>query len=196
MSRPTSRMLAVVCVAVATAQQTAPAAEPANEQAQTPTSPFRGALLSSEQVSESRLRSLKSVGITAVALQLRGGADSRTKERQACERIRQSNLGPYYWIEVARCPELADAHPDWMASLQGHSEWRRLFEDPPTPRADEVVKTYPWVPILNEEAFPGATAASAKVTERPSAANWRFPQRSPRRAFGLWLWQSPLPLDQ
>jgi hypothetical protein len=41
-----------------------------------------------------------------------------------------------------------------MASLQGHQEWRRLFPDAPTPKKDgEVIKNYPWVPILSEEAF-------------------------------------------
>ena len=123
--------------------------------AQTPTTRFRGAMLSAEQSTESRLRSLDSAGIQAVALQLHGGVDSREIERQACERILQSNLEFHYWVEVARCPELADAHPAWMASLQGHSEWRRLFKDPPTARDDEVVKTYPWVPILNSEPFQG-----------------------------------------
>ena len=129
------------------------AASPAKEEAQKQGSRFRGALLSAKQVTESRLSSLKSGGVQAVALQLRNGAGARITERQACERIQQSNLALYYWIEVARCPELADAHPASMASLQGHSQWRRLFNDPPTPRDDEVVKTYPWVPILNKEPF-------------------------------------------
>jgi hypothetical protein len=112
-------------------------------------------MLTAEQATESRLRSLRSAGIQAVALQLFGTADARAAERQACERIQRCNLALYYWIEVARCPELADKHPAWMASLQGHSEWRRLFENPPTPRDDEVVKTYPWVPILNQEPYQG-----------------------------------------
>jgi hypothetical protein len=40
-----------------------------------------------------------------------------------------------------------------MASLQGHREWRRFFPDFPRPGPDEVVKTYPWVPIVYREAF-------------------------------------------
>lgn len=66
-----------------------------------------------------------------------------------------------YWIEIARCPELADAHPEWMASLQGHGEWRRLFPAAATPGPDEVIKNYPWVPITSAEAF---DAQLARVT--------------------------------
>jgi hypothetical protein len=40
-----------------------------------------------------------------------------------------------------------------MASLQGHGEWRRLFPHTREPGAGEVVKNYPWVPILYQEAF-------------------------------------------
>ena len=59
----------------------------------------------------------------------------------------------YYWIEIARCPSLADEHPRWMASVQGHDEWRRLFENPPRPDESQVVKVHPWVPVLYEESF-------------------------------------------
>ncbi|MDA1051958.1 MAG: hypothetical protein O3C40_15945 [Planctomycetota bacterium] len=162
MTTRTRLTLLFVCVVAAhSAQQAAPADEPAQQQAE----PFRGALLSADQVSPSRLSALQAAGIQAIALQLRGDPDSRITERQACERIQQSNLALYYWIEVARCPELADAQPAWMASLQGHSEWRRLFESPPTPRDDEVVKTYPWVPILNEEPFQGQLRRVQKLLE-------------------------------
>jgi hypothetical protein len=40
-----------------------------------------------------------------------------------------------------------------MASLQGHPEWRRLFPRTPQPHDGEVVKNYPWIPVLYEEAF-------------------------------------------
>ncbi len=126
---------------------------------------FRGAMLSVGQVTDTRLRWLESTGIRAVALQLRGGAEDRDAERQACQRISSAELDLYFWIEVARCPDLADAHPTWMASLQGHTEWRRLFDDPPTPRANEVVKTYPWVPILNKEPFQGQLARVREILE-------------------------------
>ena len=40
-----------------------------------------------------------------------------------------------------------------MASLQTHDEWRRFFPDLPSLAANEVAKTYPWVPILSREPF-------------------------------------------
>ena len=116
---------------------------------------FHGALLSAAEATEARLRELKLNDINAVALPIHDDDVSRRAEREACERIRKSGLRLYFWIEVARCPELADAHPAWMASLQGHDEWRRLFKDPPSAGDGEVVKTYPWVPILSREPFDG-----------------------------------------
>lgn len=129
--------------------RTSSAAEPAGET----TTRFHGALLAADQVTTTRLDSLTSGNVTAITLMLSSGADARAAEYKAVDLIRKFGLQLYYWIEVARCSELADAHPEWMASLQGHSEWRRLFKDLPTPNADEVVKTYPWVPILNKEPF-------------------------------------------
>ena len=122
--------------------------------AEVQTKSLRGALLAVEQVTDQRLDELKRDGTTAIVLLLSGG-DQRAAEDAASERIRAAGLELHYWLEVAHCPELADAHPDWMASLQGHPEWRRLFSDPPTPGEDEVVKTYPWVPILSKESFDG-----------------------------------------
>src|SRR5439155_8973266 len=34
-----------------------------------------------------------------------------------------------------------------------HPEWRRLFPQAPQPRDGEVVKNYPWVPVLYQETF-------------------------------------------
>lgn len=124
------------------------------KQAQVQRKPFRGALLAVRQVTEQRLGKLKRDGTTAIVLVLSGG-DQRAAEDAASDRVRKAGLELHYWVEVAHCPELADAHPDWMASLQGHPEWRRLFSDPPTPGENEVVKTYPWVPILSKEPFDG-----------------------------------------
>ena len=114
---------------------------------------FRGALLAPEDATAVTLRSLKLSGVETIALQLDGRRESVRRQREACERVKQAQLGLYYWIEIARCPELAEMHPEWMASLQGHTEWRRLFKNSPRPKSDEVIKTYPWVPILNREGF-------------------------------------------
>lgn len=160
---PANRLLLLIACAagVHCTWITAQASEQTNERGVG----FRGAMLSHEQATATKLHSLKAAGIRAVALQLRSGAETRAAELKACERIQQSELDLYYWIEVARCRELADANPAWMASLQGHSEWRRLFKDPPSPRSNEVVKTYPWVPILNKEPFQGQLSRVRKLLE-------------------------------
>ena len=126
----------------------------------TPASPaadgMNAVMLSDQQVSGDELSELKSRGkVTAVVLQLNGLTDEqKVQELEAAICIRDSGLALYYWIEIAHCPELADAHPEWMASLQGHPEWRRLFKDAPVAESDkEVIKNYPWVPVLYREAF-------------------------------------------
>ncbi len=112
-------------------------------------------MLSDGQVTPTELKAAKADGTNAIVLQLDGRSDEeRQREVTASRLIQQSGLDLYYWIEIARCPELADAHPEWMASLQGHSEWRRFYRDAPQPKKNvEVIKNYPWVPVLYEEAF-------------------------------------------
>ncbi len=71
----------------------------------------------------------------------------------AAKQITQAGLKLGYFIEVGRNPKLADAHPTWMASLQGHAQWRQQFPDSAMPTKRQVVKNYPWVPILYKETF-------------------------------------------
>ena len=111
-------------------------------------------LVASDQASAERLAAAAREGVGAVVLELKATAKNEAeREKEAATRIRRSDLDLYYWIEIARDPVLATKHPEWMASLQGHQEWRRLFPDAPRPREDQVVKNYPWVPILYKEAF-------------------------------------------
>ena len=116
---------------------------------------LRGVMLSAEQATAAMLRDIGATDANAVVLQLIGvSREQRQRELAAARRIQESGSVLYYWIEIARCPELADAHPEWMASLQGHDQWRRLFKDAPQPKKDvEVIKNYPWVPVLYEESF-------------------------------------------
>ena len=85
------------------------------------TDPFRSALLDVPQLSDVRLAELKQSGITTIVVPLavarRTPADDALQA--AAGRVRAQGLQLYYWIEIARCPELAEAHPAWMASLQG-----------------------------------------------------------------------------
>jgi hypothetical protein len=115
---------------------------------------LRAALVTAEMATEARLQKLRKAGYSAAVLMLsRGDERSASGDRQAVERIGKAGLEAHYWIEVGRCPELADTHPRWMASLQGHPEWRRFHKDFPEPKDDEVVKAYPWTPVFYQEAF-------------------------------------------
>ena len=115
---------------------------------------LRAALVTAEMATDVRLRRLRNSGYSAAVLMLsRGDELAASADRQAVERIARAGLEPYYWIEVGRCPELADTHPRWMASLQGHPEWRRFHKEFPNPTDDEVVKAYPWTPVFYREAF-------------------------------------------
>jgi hypothetical protein len=115
-----------------------------------PVAMLKGALLTATQADDGQLRTLKAQGYNSVVLSLSANA---TQDKDAAHRIQTTGFNLYYWIEIARNPALADSHPEWMASLQGHQEWRRFFPDLPKPAAGEVVKNYPWVPVFYQEAF-------------------------------------------
>ncbi|MSR56472.1 MAG: hypothetical protein EXS05_02225 [Planctomycetaceae bacterium] len=130
-----------------------------------------GALLTGEMASPMRLGELRNQGYDAVVLSLDGDSfEARQADRSAAVRIAEAGFELWYWIEIARCRQLADDHPHWMASLQGHQEWRRFFKEFPKPQPGEVVKNYPWVPIVYRETF---DAQLARVQEllaaRPAA---------------------------
>src|SRR5437773_1693566 len=113
---------------------------------------FHTALISATDATSARLKELKSSGVREIAMEL-SECVPPAELRNSIERLRENKLGLYYWIEVARNPEMADAHPEWMASLQGHPEWRRLFPKAPKQGDGEVIKTYPWTPIHYQETF-------------------------------------------
>jgi hypothetical protein len=113
--------------------------------------PLTGVIVNAEQVTEQKLDEWKGSGITLV-LNVTTTANHEI-ERQAAEAITNAGLELDYFIEVGRCPELANQHPEWMASLQGHPEWRKQFPDIPLPNKNQVIKNYPWVPILYQESF-------------------------------------------
>lgn len=112
---------------------------------------LRAVLSTPERVTGEALSRLRRDGDNAVVVNL--GDDEKRVAAAAAERVRKSGLALYYWIEIGRNPAMADAHPEWMASLQGHPEWRRHFPNTPQPAAGEVVKNYPWAPVLYREAF-------------------------------------------
>ncbi len=91
---------------------------------------------------------------------------------EALLRLKEAGLGIGYWIEVARDPDLANAHPEWMASIQGHPEWRRFYPEFPKETEDQIVKVYPWVPIFYEGAFEAQLAKVSKLLK-----SWPSPER-------------------
>jgi len=113
--------------------------------------PLKGILAGPEQITSPSLRQWAREGANGVVLMTGTGGEASL--RAAARRIRGARLDLYYWIEVARDVDLASTHPEWMASLQGHPEWRRHFPKFPEARKGEVVKNYPWVPIVYQEAF-------------------------------------------
>ncbi|MBM4001706.1 MAG: hypothetical protein FJ295_00245 [Planctomycetes bacterium] len=107
-----------------------------------------------DQLQDTELDAVHRQGYFSVAIPLtQRDGEGRHVQKSAAERVAGSRLELAYWIEIGRCVELADSNPRWMASLQGHSEWRRLFPRFPKPGDDEIVKNYPWVPIGYQEAF-------------------------------------------
>ncbi len=116
--------------------------------------------MTAEMVTAKRLSSLRADGYGAIVLAVMEADD---REKEAAGMVKKSGLELHYWIEVGRCPELADEHPRWMASLQGHDEWRRFHKGFPQPNADEVVKCYPWVPVFYQEAFDAHLALIEKL---------------------------------
>lgn len=132
---------------------------------------MNGILLDAVQATAERLAAEKTGGADTVALRLHSTtAAERAVEDQAAARVRAAGLRLYYWLEIARCPELAEAHPLWMASVQGHDEWRRFFPAAPKPRAREIVKAYPWVPVLYREGFAAQLARVKDVLRDRVAA--------------------------
>jgi hypothetical protein len=113
---------------------------------------FRGRVVSLDQLSEDALKAWKEEGWQHIAIALDEDVDVE-KVTKAQQLIEAAELQMDYFIEIARCPKLADAHPEWMASLQGNDAWRRLHADFPQPDQEAVVKTYPWVHLFYAESF-------------------------------------------
>lgn len=101
-------------------------------------------------VTPAQIGEWKKDGYSGVAVILdEGEGDYRTLAR----RIADGGLEHYGWVEVARNPKLAAAHPKWMASLGSHEDWLKRFPNSPQPGVDEVAKAFPWVPISYKETF-------------------------------------------
>lgn len=135
--------------------------------------PMRGVLLSPQQASSTQLKKFAANHYNTVVLYL----DEKTSARQrsaAAKRVQSAKLDLFYWIEVARNSALADAHPEWMASIQTHPEWRRHFPNFPKLATNQVAKTYPWVPVLYSETFEVHRQRVAKLLQEMPTAKGIF----------------------
>ncbi|MEM9658066.1 MAG: glycine betaine ABC transporter substrate-binding protein, partial [Planctomycetota bacterium] len=80
---------------------------------------LRGALIRPEDAGPERLDELKSNGTNTVAFALRGADEKRKRTiSSAVAQAKRAGLEFAYWIEVARSPELAEAHPE-LKTLEG-----------------------------------------------------------------------------
>jgi hypothetical protein len=113
--------------------------------------PWRGVLLSSAAATPEEIARLKQDSFRAVVIVVSAGETAGLKS--AAARVSDAGLELHYWFEIGRSPALAKTHPEWMASLQGHPEWRRFYPDLAKDREDEVVKAFPWVPVAYAESF-------------------------------------------
>ena len=111
-----------------------------------------GVVVTADAATPRRVREWATDGKRIVAVVLDEQTDA-SAYRAAAAAVADARLDLYYWIEVARNPAMADAHPRWMASLGMHDDWHARFPNTPKPQAGEVAKAYPWVPITYREAF-------------------------------------------
>jgi hypothetical protein len=117
-----------------------------------PEAQVRGVLVKPERITPEFLSKWKDKGATAVVVPL----DEVTKRRwePISRAVRQARMTLWPWVEVARNPQMAEAHPEWMAAPGGHhDDWRRRFPEAPKAGPGQVIKAWPWVPLGYAPAF-------------------------------------------
>jgi hypothetical protein len=117
-----------------------------------PKPPVRGVFARPERLTPEFLAGWKARGATAVVVPL--DEETKGRWRDVADRVERAEMALWPWVEVARNPAMAGAHPEWMAATGGHhNDWRRRFPDAPTAKKGEVIKAWPWVPIGYAPAF-------------------------------------------
>ena len=124
-------------------------------------------LVQPAQVTAENARAWKAEGFTAAAVIL----DSEIKPSIPAL-LSDAGLEYHLWIEIARQPGLADAHPRWMASLGVHDDWLRRYPRAVAPKPGEVAKAWPWVTIRYREAFDAQLARLRDLLDR-APSGWR-----------------------
>ncbi|MEX0712661.1 MAG: DUF3179 domain-containing (seleno)protein [Pirellulales bacterium] len=133
--------------------------------------PFEAVIVDAAALTPRAARGWRDEGYRAVVVAL-DERYSLADYRSAAATAKQAGLDLYYWIEVARNQPLAEAHPEWMASLGLHEDWHERYPDVPLPAKGQVAKVFPWVPIGYREAFDAHRARVARLVER-AAGDYR-----------------------
>ena len=165
--RPPCWLGVLVLIAASLLVATLPAAE--TGKAVTP--PLEIVLVESGAVTPEHVFRWKAEQFKAVAVVL----DERTSEaayRATARQVSDGGLELYFWIEVARNPKLATAHPRWMAALGMHEDWQKNFPNLPEPKSGEVAKAFPWVPIGYRETFDAHLDRIEQLLKR-APSGWR-----------------------
>ena len=123
--------------------------------------PFQAWLIDSNDLGALDFSEIKRQSVQQLVISIKQPPDAQhLVEVNQCK---ESGLHIWYWIEVARDAGLATAHPEWMASIQGHPEWRRFYPNFPKEKDDQTVKAFPWVPIFYQGAFEAQLAKVQKL---------------------------------
>lgn len=133
------------------------------------TMPIEIILVEPEMVTTTAISQWKKEAFKGVAVVL----DERTSEaayRSLGRNVSEGGLDLYCWIEVARNPKMAAAHPRWMAALGSHQDWQKNFPKFPEPGVGQVAKAFPWVPIAYRETFDAHLARIDALLKRAPTA--------------------------
>src|SRR4051794_27345299 len=85
---------------------------------------IRGILIEEGWATPDRLEDWKAKGVNAAIVPL-DESTSRARWAELAALVEGRGLALYAWVEVARNPALAEAHPGWMAAPGGHhDDWR------------------------------------------------------------------------
>ena len=136
----TTGLIGCCALTFLTAAQSGRAAETLNP------APRELVLVSPSMIHADAAREWKKEGFAGLAVVVADDA-SKSALTEAGAVAANQGLDLYLWIEVARNPAIADAHPRWMASLGSHDDWMNRFPKTKPPGKGEVAKAWPWVPL-------------------------------------------------
>jgi hypothetical protein len=117
-----------------------------------PGKPFEAVVVAADAVDRDAVAGWKKEGFRAVVLMLDDRHPGRAV-REAARAVAADSLDLYLWIEVGRTSTVAREHPQWVAALGMHADWRQRFPQVRPPGEGEVAKAWPWVPISYQESF-------------------------------------------